>query len=255
MKYNRFLPLIIPLLDLILFETYYFKHNLIYVVAILAVLLLFFAIRQFIIAGNSGDRWYNHFISPTMLILGVIALTTMIANKWLVQILLVGTVILIYLYLRMLYIYLVNFNLKQKEGLENFSAYSNFLAFYFVASSLYGIRAFLNYEVWPLMLLLLVSVALVVYQIFWINSIKLNIGSFYILLIALVVTELAWAATFLTLSYYILGLIVAICYYILSGITRFHLKGILDGKIVKLYLFFGFSSILIVLLSARWFEI
>lgn len=255
MKYNRFLPLIIPALCLVLFEIYYFKHNLIYVVGVLSILLLFFTIRQFVIAGNSGDRWYNHFISPALLILGSIALTTMVASKLFVQAMLIGAVILLYLYLRMLYIYLINFNLKQREGLENFSAYSNFLAFYFISSSLYGVRAFLNYEVWPLMLLMILAVSLFVYQIFWINNIKFKLSSFYILLISLVVTELAWAATFLTLSFYILGLIVTICYYVLVGITRFYLKETLDKKIVKLYLIFGLSSILIVLLSARWFEI
>ncbi len=255
MKYNRFLPLIIPALILILFEAYYYKHNLIYVVAVLTVLLLFFTVRQFLIAGNSADGWYNYFISPAMLVLGSIALTTMVANKWFVQVLLVGVPILLYLYLRMLYVYLINFNLKQREGLENFSAYSNFLAFYFIASSLYGIRAFLNYEVWPLMILLLVSVSLIVYQVFWMNNIKFKISSFYVLLIALVATELAWSATFLTLSFYILGLVVTICYYVLTGITRFYLKGSLDSKIVKLYLLFGFTSILVVLLSARWFQV
>jgi len=142
MKYNRFLPLIIPALILILFEAYYYKHNLIYVVAVLTVLLLFFTVRQFLIAGNSADGWYNYFISPAMLVLGSIALTTMVANKWFVQVLLVGVPILLYLYLRMLYVYLINFNLKQREGLENFSAYSNFLAFYFIASSYMALELF-----------------------------------------------------------------------------------------------------------------
>jgi len=166
MKYNRFLPLIIPLIGLFLFEAYYFKHNLIYAILILFLLLLFFAVRQFLIAGNSSDHWYNYFISPAILLVGVVAITTMIVNKIFVQFLLISTIIIIYLYLRTLYVYLVNFDLRKKDSLENFSAYGNFLAFYFLTTSLYGIRSFLNFEVWPLMLILLASVVLIIYQVF-----------------------------------------------------------------------------------------
>ncbi|MCX6796502.1 MAG: hypothetical protein NTW06_03315, partial [Candidatus Falkowbacteria bacterium] len=190
-----------------------------------------------------------------ILSVSTIDFTTMLSICLLVQLFLIGIVVLIYFYLRLLYIYLVNFNLQKKESLENFSAYGNFLAFYFLSSFLYGIRAFLNFSVWPLMLIFLAAAVLIIYEIFWINSINLKVGSFYVLLLSLVLTELAWALTFLTLSFYILGLIITIGYYILIGLTKFYLKGQLDKKIIKLYLIFGFTSVLIVLLSARWFEI
>jgi len=72
------------------------------------------------------------------------------------------------------------------------------------------------------------------------------------LLVCLVLVELAWSISFLTLSYYILGLILAICYYILIGLVRFYLLGTLDKKIAKLYLIYGFGALLIVLLTSRW---
>lgn len=255
MKYNRFLPLVIPILILSFAEIYFFKNSLIYAVAIICLLLLFFAVRQFLIAGNSSDAWYNYFICPGLLIAGTISFSTLVTSKLFVQFLFFGLMVLLYSYLRTLYVYLVNFNLRQKESLENFSAYGNFLSFYFITSTLYGIRSFLNFSVWPLMLILLVVTALIIYQSLWINGVKLKISSFYTLLLSLVITELAWTATFLTLSFYILGLIVTICYYILIGLTRFYLKGELDNKVIKLYLIFGLCSMFIVLLSARWFEV
>jgi hypothetical protein len=254
MKYNRLLPLIVPLVCLFLLEVYFFQHQLIYVSVILILLLLFFSIRQFLIAGNSSEAWYNYYITPALLSFSLIAFTTMLPSGWSVQLCLLGVVVLLYFYLRLLYIYLVNFNLRERESLENFSAYGNFLAFYFLASFLYGIRSFLNFSVWPLMLIFLAATVLIIYEIFWVNKINLKASSFYILLLSLVLTELAWALTFLTLSFYILGLIITINYYILIGLTKFYLKGELDKKIIKLYLTFGFASILIVLLSARWFE-
>lgn len=255
MKYNRFLPLIIPIAILAISEIYFFNNSLIYASLVISFLLIFFAIRQFIIAGNSSEVWYNFFISPAMLYGSLIFFTTFIVGKSFVQLTIFASIILLYVYLRMLYVYLVNFNLRQHDGLENFSSYGNFLAFYALSSSLYGIRSFLNFPVWPLMIIFLIAAVLLVYQNFWINGAKFKMNSFYTLIIALVLTELAWSITFLTLSFYILGLIISVCYYILVGITRFYLKNDLDNKVIKWYLIFGLLSIFVVLLSARWFEI
>jgi len=63
---------------------------------------------------------------------------------------------------------------------------------------------------------------------------------------------LAWAASFTSLSFYILGLILAVCYYILIGLIRFYLLGRLTRQTIKLYLIFGLSSIFLVLLTAKW---
>ena len=111
MKYNRFLPLFIPLISLILSEFYFFNNKLIYVVLVVVLLLLFFAIRQFVLAGNSSEKWYNFYISPALLFSSLIFFTTLIVGKWLVQIALISATVLMHLYLKMLYIYLVNFNL------------------------------------------------------------------------------------------------------------------------------------------------
>ena len=70
--------------------------------------------------------------------------------------------------------------------------------------------------------------------------------------IAFVLIEIAWSLSFWPLSYYILGLVMAIFYYIIIGIVRFYLLNELDRKIIKLYLVFGFLGITLVLLTARW---
>jgi len=63
---------------------------------------------------------------------------------------------------------------------------------------------------------------------------------------------LAWSVSFLTLSYYVLGLIVAICYYVLIGLVKAYLLDNLSAKTVKWYLIFGFLALILVLLTARW---
>ena len=49
-----------------------------------------------------------------------------------------------------------------------------------------------------------------------------------------------------------MGLILALCYYMLVGLVRFYLLGSINPRIVRLYLLFGFACMAAVLLTARW---
>ncbi len=252
MSYNRFLPLIVPVLSFLYLEIYYNFPRMIYVAIILLLLLFFFTARQFIAAGKKHEKWWSLIILPSLFTVGLIGYTTLIYKPWVSQALILFNVVFLYLYFRSLYYFVVKEELYKKGDLENFSAYGNFLSFYFIASTVFGFQIFLNISTWKLMLVIVATVALIVYQVSWANKIDKKVGAFYILISCLILTELAWSISFLTLSYYILGLILAVAYYILIGLIRFYLLGKFDKKIVKLYLIYGFLSILIVLLTARW---
>jgi len=252
MKYNCFLPLLISLAVIILSEIFFFWPQMIYVILVLAVLLFLFTLRQFKQASLKKEKWWNFLILPSCFYVGLIVFSSLIPNKLLVQLLFIFNIVFLYFYFRSLYYYLIKPDFYQDQSLENFSSYGNFLAFYFIASAIYGLQAFLNIPVWLLVLVMLVVIGLIVYQIIWINKINIHVGLFYILLACLILVELAWSVTFLPLSFYILGLILSICYYMLIGLIRYYLLNRLDKKIIKLYLIFGFSSIFMVLLTARW---
>ena len=151
--------------------------------------------------------------------------------------------IFIYLYFRTLYFYLVRPSKKNRLSLENLSSYGNFLAFYFIAASVYGLQSFLTILYWELMLGLLVLIAIIIYQVFWANEIGFEQGLIYIILGCLVLIELAWSISFLTLRFYILGLILAVAYYVLIGLTRFYLLGKLNQSIIKKYLIESLGSV------------
>lgn len=252
MKINRFLPLITPVFSFILTEVFFFSPKMIYVSSVLIVLLFFFSTRQFVVASKKEERWLDYFILPALFTINLILFSTMLPSRLLVQFLLFSNLIFLYLYFRSIYYYLTEHSSYREHSMENFSSYANFLSVYFLASSIYGLQSFLNSPLWLLMILLLCEISFIVYQVLWANDIELKTGLFFIFLSSLVILEISWAISFLTLSYYILGLIVAVCYYILIGLTRFYLAGTLSRDQVKHYLIFGFSSILVVLLTARW---
>jgi hypothetical protein len=69
----------------------------------------------------------------------------------------------------------------------------------------------------------------------------------------LVLSELAWAISFLSLDNNIAGFTLAIFYYMMVGLVRMELVSGLTKDKLRLYLGFGFASIIIILLTARWF--
>ncbi|MEA3398458.1 MAG: hypothetical protein U9R06_01810 [Patescibacteria group bacterium] len=235
-----------------MYEIFYFWSSTLYVVAALGLIIFLFAARQFLQKSQIKERWWNIVILPSSFFLGTLLFVILLTSNALVQLLFIVNVFFLHLYFRGIYYILLGKQEERNYSLENLSSYGNFLTFYFISSAIFGFQSYLHVSVWILMLLLLFSIALIVYQVFWANKISLNSGFFYIVLYGAVLVEIAWSISFLSLSFYILGLILAICYYILIGLARFYLLGNLNAKIVKLYLGFGLASILMVLFTSRW---
>jgi len=257
MKYNRFLPLLVPGLVFLLLEVFYFKPKLIYVILVLIILLYFFTVRQFLVAVETKEKLYNFILLPAYFTIGLVTFSTMVpresgAGKFLLQLFFVLNAGFVYLYLRSIYHYINKHSFYKKYSLKNISSYGNFLAFYFLVSSVYGLQSFLNTPIWLLMMALLIFSGMIIHEIIWSNQINTETGLFYMLIFCLVIIELSWSVSFLTLSYYVLGLIMAVCYYIFVGLLRFYLLGNLNKKIIKLYLIFGSLSLVLVLFTARW---
>lgn len=252
MLLNRLLPLITPLSALILFEIFFFYPKMIYSVLLLASSLIFFTVWRFTRASDIDKSWWNFFILPGLMYASIIAYTVLLANKTIIQFLFLLNVILLYFYLRYVYYYLFRPAAYKPFSIENISSYGNFLTFFLISAAAYGLQSFLNLRVWLLMAMVLFAAGLIIYQIIWANKIDFKKSLPYILINCLILAELSWSLSFLPLNHNVSGLTLAICYYMLMGLSRHHLLGGLDKSKIKLYLSFGFISILIVLLTARW---
>ena len=255
MRYNRYLPLLTAALTYIWLEIFYYNPQLVYVAYVFTILLFFFTARQFAIGSHRDERPWNYLILPAVFFTGLVAFSLLIPkipNGAPIQALFILNTVFLYLYFRTIYVYLLKPQNYKYGAIENLSSYGNFLAFYFIISSIYGLQVFLNINIGWLIAVSLAITALILYQIIWANRIKLQLGMLYLLIISLVLAELVWSASFLTLSFYIQGLMIAIFYYIITGLARFHLLGKLTSRIVGTYLTFGLISIILVLLTSRW---
>ncbi len=157
---------------------------------------------------------------------------------------------LLFFYLSSIHKYI--FRAEPKNSLVNIMSFGGFILIYFLSSAIYGLRSILNIPIAYLMLFLFVAFVLTMYQVFWVNEIGFGSAIFYILIISLVLLELAWSISFLPFSHNILGLLISLNFYMMVGLSKHSILGSLDKKTVKLYLGFGFLSILAVLLSVKF---
>ncbi len=258
MKINRFLPILSPLFIFLLLEIFYFFPHIFYIAIVLSFLFNFFSFWQFTTESAKEERWWHFAILPFLVFVGTMFFVSplniaFLPLKIFTQILFALNLIFLYHYYRAVYYYLIKPEFYKNKLLENFAFFGGFLSFFFISSFIYGLGSLVGVAMWVLMLLMLVLIALEIYQIFHANHIEKIKGLFFLLLISLVLFEFAWSLAFLSLSYYILGAILSFYFYIIVGLSLFYLKGTLNKKLIKTYLFLGVFSILIILLTSRWY--
>ncbi|MCX6785473.1 MAG: hypothetical protein NTZ18_01310 [Candidatus Komeilibacteria bacterium] len=131
--------------------------------------------------------------------------------------------------------------------------YLEVLGIFFIASSLAGIRDFLDWPVWLLILILffLVFIADLFNRLVAFGQIKLAVVDAAIS--SLILTEIFWAILGNSFVYYIKGLLFASVYLMLTVAANLYYKKLQPASIFKVYL----TAVLIIggiiLLTARWF--
>jgi len=231
---------------------FFFNPTMIYVTVVLINLFLFFTVWQFSRVSDTQKDWWNFLILPSLMTTATAAYTTLLTNKLIIQLLFIFNIVLLYIYLKHIYYYLIRPQAYQPFSIENITSYGNFLTFFLVATTIYGFQSFLSIQTWLLMIIIMLASVLTIYQIMWANKIDFNKGIIYLLISCLIIVELSWSISFLPINYNIAGLTIAICYYMLIGLVRHFLLDKLDKKTIKLYLGFGFTSLFIILVTARW---
>ncbi len=252
MFYKRLLPLFIPLLIWVLVQIFYFNPKLVYVVLVLSNMALFYVLWQFTRSSNIDHKWWNYLILPSFLLSFAVLFSLFVQDKILIQLIFIVLSIFLYIYLKYSFYCLLEPMSYREDSMSNISSYLNFTTFFLLASVAYGLQSFLNFSVLMLSFVVLVASFLLIYQIIWANKINFQRGLIYILIGCLIIVELAWSISFLPFNYMAAGLMLAICYYVLTNLIKNYLLDELDGKKIKTHLFIGLAGIVLILLTSRW---
>ena len=248
--YLSFLFRFSPILIFILLEYFIYDYTKILYVLPIILLLIFFSVKNIKIRGDLDIKCYVFLIFPVLLEISFATYLMMEMDYLRPHYLLLGNTIVLYFYFRTLRSFFSG--IDKGTSLNNITIFGNFILVFFIASSVYGLQSFLRVPVWILMIIFVLFLALIVYSVMYINKIKQNVALFYILIVCLVMLELSWSIYFLPVSYKISGLVLAIGYYMIMGLSRHHLMDTLKPRTVKLYFGFGFVSIILILLTSRW---
>jgi len=255
MRYNRFLVLLAPAIVFVLLEFVFLFPKTFYFILLLANLAVLGPIFLFFKSSQTLKDW-KYYVGEAILPFGfltsVFIYSSLAINKFFVQFLFLAVVVFVYFYLRNIYYYFLDSSAGKSIPFKNISSLVNFSIIFFSASAIYGLQAFLNLPVWILMIFWATVSFLAVYQKFLANKINQEKTLIYILISLVILLEIGWAISFLPLTYNVLGLTLAIFYYILMGLIIHYLNESLTGKTIRAYLIFGALSIFFIFLTARW---
>lgn len=253
MGYKRGIPLIVPLLIWISGQIFLRWPQLIYASLIIATLLIITGVK--LLAGRGRKDWLLLSIAPILFFWAFSSYIAIIIGDWLIQLLLILIFWFLFVYLKNLYYY---FTRKESESvfeskLDNLLIAGSFLTVFAAATVLFSLSIFINWQVWLTVVILAITIGLLFVQFTPLKKVRAGRAKVLIGVSVLALAELTWALSWLPLKFHLLGLFMAISFYLALIIIRLHLRGTLAWRALKLPLLLSAAAFIILVLTARWF--
>lgn len=242
---------LVPILIWLFSQIFVAYPSFFFIALALSFLLLALTVKSIFHSYDKG-HWSFYLYFPTLLMLTSFSYATMLADKNLVQVILFLTAFLLGIYLHNFYYFFRYQAPERQQFLDSFSFATVVLSVFFMAASTYGLATFLGWSFsWLLLAFLLFSLPLF-FQPFITKRLNVRANWPWFLSAVLILIQLVAVFYFLPLNFSILGLLVAIFFYLLLFVIRLMLKDDVSGKILRFPLISSLLVVLILLLSSRW---
>ena len=251
MKKNYLYLFLTALIVLILNEVFIFEPNFFFISVSINSLIISLYIKS-IIKKNSSKFWPLFIITPVLFYLGFSFYSAIIVGSVWIQLTQLLIVWFLFSYLHNIYYY-HSFGAPERESkLRRLLLSGSFLSAFAFAATIYALPIFLS---WPsgLLLILFSIISFLLFGQFLIFAKNIDKEKKMFLGInVLVLTELAGVFFLLPLNYNILGLLLAIIFYVLVLFDEWREEGRLIWKDLRWPIFISAFIFIIILLSARW---
>lgn len=278
---NRSIPILTPLLVLAGLEIILAKPSWVWWIIPFLLFLPIIALWQLIDRKITKENW-QFFLAPFLFSLSSFLFFILLTpkNNWLRHLL----IFFIAGFLAIVLESIFNFLHRQEKyplfAIENIYSYLDLITLFFFLASFYYLVIFSNFPFWLFLFFVIIITGLLSYQVFWANKINISFVThifprfllrlfrvkrsitidnelnkkvfLYILTISLILGELFWIINFWPTGFYFNALFLSLFYYIIIGLSRYHLLDQLDKKVVRKYLVIGISCLVAVLLTTRW---
>jgi len=253
MKYlNKLIPWVAAAAIFTLLEMILVSPKRFYYSAGLIILIVAYGVWQLSGQKITSFKYWRFFITPLILIGSGLNFFLYLEGSLTVHFFVLVMTVLIWLYLEVIYLRLYFRPKYEPYSLENITVYVDLLSIFLLASSLYSTIIFLDINIWLLIGLFAIICFLASAQLIWASGITMIFGWRHLAVIVLSVTEVFYVVSFLPTSVYVNGFLVAICYYLISGLIRNWLLDIRENRVIKRYLVVSILCIVIILLTAKW---
>lgn len=253
MFYLRLSVLLLPVLIFGSSQLLKFFPNSFFPIAIIGTaLIVFWVFRLFKKRANKEiENWWSYSILPAIFHLSIILYFSIEPNVVIGQLILFLDAFFLFHYFKNIYYSIANGE-GREDQLKNLSFFGGVLSVFFSASFVYGLKAFLGYQLPPVFFGLSVAILAAWYQIFVFVPFSLKKNLHFFLIASLSLLQIALVLFFLPFSYHLLGIIMTLAFYFVVGIGRLHLQGRIPKKQLKFYLLFTILAGFFLLLTARW---
>jgi len=252
MKYQRFIPLIVPLLIWFLNQLFFSKPDLFYVALALGALLITLSVKSLL--PRESVFWLPYIIPPLLFFVSFSFYSAIIVGLFWLQLCSLLIVWFLFSYFRVLYYY---FSAPDKRPIwatkvDNLLLSGGFLTAYAAAAILFDLPAFFNWSLLALSATMAVLSGLLLFQFSLFPKEGAPTTKHLPLMSVLVLTELTGIFSLLPLNFHILALFFAISYYLCLTIIRLASNGILSRRALRWPLILGAIIITVLLLTSRW---
>lgn len=251
MNKKRLIPLIAPSIIFVLNESFLLYPSLFFVSLSLGALILFFAIR-YLGKDNEEKFWPLFSVVPIIIFLSFSIYSALVSSHLLIQSLFIASFVFNFYYLRTIYYYLSKKDYSVASQLASFAVFSGFFSIFLLYSSVYLLPFFVNISPILLSISPLIFVYFLFFQVLYFYSSSFSDNNLVFIINTLILLQSSLIISYLPLSAHVLGFLVALIYYFLAILSILNFKNKVNRKALKWPLILTISSVLLLLLSARW---
>lgn len=218
----------------------------------LVMVIFALAAAKIIGAKAKEKKWWNAALLP--LLSNIIALSYIIiaGSQPLIWVIVVLLVILNYVYWRFVYFYYNAPNRYTSFSLEHLSFYVNFLSVFFLGALAFGLKAFLQYNFWLILLGVAVILGLIIYQGLWSSKVDWSKYGWHGAVYLVVLLEFFGVLSLLPFDHNLLGFLWASTYYLLLILFNDLISQRFSRRRLRFYLCLVIAAWALLLLTASW---
>jgi hypothetical protein len=252
MEYKRLIPVIIPLIIWVIGQIFLRWTSLFYCALATGALVIVLGVR--LLAGKGKHDWPFMAIAPVIFFLVFSCYVAILIGNFWIQALLILVAWFLFNYFRNLYYYLTHKELEiiYENKLDNLLIASSFLTVFAAATTLFSLPEFINWPIWATILIIAAIIFLLFVQFKALKKIKSGSAQVLAFIGVLCLAELTWGLSLLPLKFHLLGLFLAIAYYLILFIIRLHLRGALNRQVLRVPLILSAVAFIVLFLTARW---